>query len=494
MTIAASSSNANERFSGQYIDGQWIAGTSSARIPDLNPYDGSVVADLALASLDDLDRAYRAAAKAQKAWAKTLPAERSLLFFRAMSIVERRKDEIIGWLVRETGCTLLKAGVEWSALRAGMLEASAMPSRIEGRIMPIDAKGKRSFVYREPLGVIGVISPWNFPLHLSNRAVAPALAAGNAVVVKPSEESPISGGLLLASIYEEAGLPAGLLNIVVGDVAEIGDAFTLHDIPGLISFTGSTRVGRHIAQLAASGKRLKHIGLELGGNAPLVVLDDADIDAAVRGAIFARFFHNGQICMSANRIIVDSSIADAFTERFVAHASGLRCGDPADPATVIGPLINAKQRDAAQRNIMAARDAGFEQLLGGPADGLVVPPHVFAGVANDHAFAQAEQFAPVAPIIRADGEDHALALANATEFGLSSSVYTRDTARGVRFARQIEAGMTHINDITIADSPFNMFGGEKNSGIGRFNGDWILAELTRDHWITIQDEPHPYPF
>ncbi len=493
-TTSGTSSIAEPPFLGQYIDGRWCAGTSGARMADLNPYDGSVVADLALASLDDLDRAYRAAARAQKAWAKTLPSERSALFHRALAVIERRREEIIGWLVRETGSTLLKAAVEWSSLRAGMQEAISLPSRVEGRIMPIDIPGKQSFVYREPLGVVGVISPWNFPMHLSNRTVAPALAVGNAVVVKPSEESPITGGLLLASIYEEAGLPPGLLNIVVGDVEQIGDAFTLHDVPSLISFTGSTRVGRRIAGLAASGKRLKHIGLELGGNAPFVVLDDADIDLAVKAAVFARFLHSGQICMSANRIIVDASIADEFTERFVAHARTLRHGDPADPATVIGPLISAKQRKAAERNIATARAAGFEELLGGEIEGLVVPPHVFTGVANDHAFAQAEQFAPVAPIIRADDEEHALALANATEFGLASCVYTRDASRGVRFARRSEAGMTHVNDIPIGDSPFNMFGGEKNSGIGRFNGDWIVAELTRDHWITVQDEPRHYPF
>ncbi|WP_334185500.1 aldehyde dehydrogenase family protein [Novosphingobium sp.] len=485
---------AGRPFIGQYIDGEWCAGSSVARIPDLNPYDGSIVADLALASLDDLDRAYQAAAKAQKSWAKTLPSQRSELFSRSLSIVERRRDEIVGWLVRETGSTILKATVEWSALRSGMLEAVALPSRVEGKIMPIDVQGKQSFVFREPLGVIGVISPWNFPMHLSNRAVAPALAVGNAVVVKPSEESPITGGLLLASIYEEAGLPPGLLNVVVGDVAEIGDAFTLHDIPRLISFTGSTRVGRRIAEMAATGRRLKHIGLELGGNAPFVVLDDADIDLAVRGAIFARFLHSGQICMSANRIIVDNAIADEFIDRFVTHARSLGHGNPADPKTVIGPLINARQRAAAERNIAAAREAGFHELLGGAAEGLVLPAHVFTGVANDHVFAQAEQFAPVAAIIRADGEEHALELANATEFGLASCVFTRDTGRGVRFARQIEAGMSHINDTSIGDSPFNMFGGEKNSGIGRFNGDWIVSELTRDHWVTIQDEPRHYPF
>ncbi|WP_334184572.1 aldehyde dehydrogenase family protein [Novosphingobium sp.] len=478
----------------QFINGIWRSGRSGKTLSNTNPYDGSVINAISLASADDLDDAYCAAETAQQQWALTSHGERSALFLRVLSILDTRKEEIIAWLVRETGATLLKATVEWNALRGGTLEAIALPSRVEGKIMPIDIPGKQSFVFREPLGVIGVISPWNFPMHLSNRSIAPALALGNAVVVKPAEDTPVTGGLLLAKIYEEAGLPAGLLNIVVGDVTEIGDVFTLHCAPKLISFTGSTRVGRRIAELAVTGKRLKHVGLELGGNAPIVVLDDADLDVAVRAAAFARFFHNGQICMSGNRIIVDTTLYDEFVERFVDHVRTFKVGDPADPATVIGPLMNLKQKEAALQNIAMARAAGFEEKLGGEVDGLLVPPHVFAGVPNDSAFAQAEQFAPVAPIIRANSEQEALQLANATEYGLSSAVFTRDLGRGLRFARKIEAGMTHINDISIQDSPFNMFGGEKNSGIGRFNGDWILSELTTDHWITLQDTPRNYPF
>jgi aldehyde dehydrogenase (NAD+) len=485
---------AYDGFSGQYINGVWRAGRAGRTRPNHNPYDGSVINEMALASVADLDDAYHAAQKAQKAWAQTSHADRTALFLRVLNILDARKQEIIGWLVRESGSTLLKATIEWGAVRGGVLEAATLPSRVQGKIMPIDVPGKQSFVYREPRGVIGVISPWNFPFHLSHRSIAPALALGNAVVVKPAEDTPVTGGLLLAKIYEEAGLPPGLLNIVIGDVAEIGDAFTLHDIPSLISFTGSTRIGKRIAELAARGKHLKHIGLELGGNAPIVVLDDADLDLAVRAAAFARFLHSGQICMSGNRIIVDAGLYDEFVERFVAHVRDYKVGDPADPATIIGPLMNAKQRDAALANIAAAREAGFQQRLGGEVHGLLVPPHVFTGVPNDSAFAQAEQFAPVAPIIKADGEEEALRLANATEYGLSSAVFTRDLSRGVRFARRIEAGMTHVNDISVQDQPFNMFGGEKNSGIGRFNGDWIISELTTDHWITVQETPRHYPF
>lgn len=478
---------------GQYIDGQWAPGGQGRNLVHRNPYNGEILAEIALADAADVDRAYRAAASAQVRWAKTGPSERIEMFRRVLSVVEARRDEIIGWIVRESGSTLLKAGAEWAAVHGGLIEALTLPSRVEGRIMPIDQPGKESFVFREPIGVIGVISPWNFPMHLSHRSIAPALAVGNAVVVKPAIETPISGGLLLAKIYEEAGLPAGLLNVIVGDVSDIGDAFVTHPVPRLISFTGSTRVGRHIASLAASGTALKHVGLELGGNAPLVVLSDADIERAASAAVFARFLHSGQICMSANRIIVEAACYDAFVDIFVEKARGLKTGDPSDPDTIVGPLISARQRDAALGRIAAAQQAGFEQRLGGETIGLVVPPHVFTGVDNASDFAQAEQFAPIAAIIRAEDEADALRLANATDFGLASAVFTGDPWRGLRFARGIHAGMSHVNDIPIQDSPFNMFGGEKNSGTGRFNGDWAVAELTRDHWVTCRENVPEFP-
>lgn len=481
-------------FSGQFISGQWRAGRSGRVMQDINPFSGETVAEISLADTSDLDDAYAAAAAAQKLWARTGPQRRMELFQRVLQIIDARKDEIIAWIVRESGSTLLKASSEWAAVRGGLMEALTLPSQLEGRIMPIDFPGKQSFVFREPLGVVGVISPWNFPMALSHRSIAPALALGNAVVVKPADDTPITGGLLIAKIYEEAGLPEGLLNIVIGNVVDIGDAFTLHRVPKFISFTGSTRVGKHVGGLALSGRWIKRIGLELGGNAPFVVLDDADLDQAVRAAIVARFLHNGQICMSSNRLIVDARVYDAFVDRFVAHAAALKIGDPADPETVIGPLINAKQKDAACRSIAAGRAAGFDLRLQSPVEGLVVGPHVFADVDNDSTFAQSEQFAPIAPIIRAADEQDALRLANETEFGLSSAVFTADPARGMRFSRQFEAGMSHVNDISVADFPFNMFGGEKNSGIGRFNASWIVSELTVDHWVTLQEEPVSYPF
>ena len=481
-------------FSGQYIDGVWRAGNSRSSLIDSNPYTGSVIAELAGADRNDLDQAYQSAAKAQRDWAALPPLDRAAVLGRAVTVMDARHDEIVQWLIDESGSTRLKAEMEWSFTRAEMIEAATYSFHVQGRILPSAVPGKENRVYRQPLGVVGVISPWNFPMHLSHRTIAPALALGNSVVVKPAEDTPVTGGLLLAKIYEEAGLPPGVLNIVVGDVAEIGDAFTLHAVPKFISFTGSTRVGKHVASLAVQGPWLKRFGLELGGNAPFVVLDDADLDLAVDAALFGRFLHSGQICMSSNRIIVDESVYDRFVEMFVDRSRALEVGDPNDPATVIGPVINQRQLDGMLARLTEAKEAGVTAALSGPADGLVLPPHVLLDVANDSALAQAELFGPIAPIIKAHGEAEALQFANATEYGLSSAVFSRDEGRALQFALAVEAGMTHINDTTVHDDANTMFGGEKNSGLGRFNGPWIVAELTRDHFVSVQHTPRRYPF
>lgn len=475
-----------EGFDGQYIAGRWFAGTAGRAVLDRNPYDDAVLAEIAQASLADLDQAFTAAKAAQGEWASVLPADRAAVFFRAVSILDARKEEIIGWLVRESGSTRIKAGIEWGAVRAGMLEAATMPAAAQGHIIPVDRPGKEARVYKKPVGVVGVISPWNFPLHLSNRSVAPALALGNAVVLKPSNDTPVSGGLLLAKIYEEAGLPQGVLNVVVGSSDVIGDAFSRHPVPRVLTFTGSTPVGRHIAQVAGESALLKRIGLELGGNAPLVVLDDADLEKAVGAALIGRFMHQGQICMSTNRIIVDAVLYDRFVEAYTEAAKAVKFGDPDQPDTLVGPLCNDSQLRSVTASIARARQSGFRECVSGAIEGRVVPPHVFADVDNGSEFARNEIFGPVAPIIRAANEAEALAFANDTEFGLSSAVFTGNEARGLAFAQRIEAGMTHINDITIHDYPHVMFGGEKNSGLGRFNGKWVVEEFTTDHFISIQ--------
>ncbi len=481
-------------FDGQYINGAWRAGKQGGVQTDTDPYNGETLAEQVMANQGDLDEAYRAAAKAQVAWAAQLPAERAAVMQRAVRIMEVRHDEIVDWLVREAGSTCMKAELEHQYVRAVTVEAASFPYRVEGRILPLDEAGKESRAYRQPLGVIGVISPWNFPMYLSQRSIAPALALGNGVVVKPAEDTPVTGGLLIAKIFEEAGLPAGLLNVVIGPISEIGDAFTLHPVPRLISFTGSTRVGRHIGELAIKGPRIKRVALELGGNAPLVVLDDADLDHAVRSAVVGRFLHQGQICMSTNRIIVDAKIYDEFVDRFTAQVKTLKYGDPKDPSVSVGPIINKKQMDGHLKRIEAARASGVRELLGGAPEGHVLPPHVFADVTNDMPIAQDELFGPIAPLIRAQDEEDALKIANQTDLGLSSAVFTRDLERGRRFALRVEAGMTHVNDHSVDDTPTGPFGGEKNSGLGRFGGEWILREFTRDHWVTVRTVNGPYPF
>lgn len=473
-------------FTGQYIDGNWRDGNAGKALSDINPYDDTPLTEITLASTDDLDAAFMAAKMTQSAWAATPPVGRAEIFHRARQILDRRKEEIIGWIVRESGSTRMKAEAEFGAVRNGMAEAAAIPYLMHGSILPVDRPGKEARVYRKPVGVVGVISPWNFPLHLSNRSVAPALALGNSVVLKPASDTPVTGGLLLARIYEEAGLPSGTLNVVIGSGAAIGDAFCAHPIPRVISFTGSTAVGKRIARVAASSTRLKRLGLELGGNAPLVVLDDAELGMAVEAALVGRFLHQGQICMSTNRIIVADKLYDGFLEAFAGAVRTVRYGNPSDPTTMVGPLCNDAQLRNVTGLIKAGRDAGFKICVEGPIEGRVVAPHVFADVVQESALAQTEIFGPVAPVIRARDEDEALRFANATEYGLSSAVISGDEARGLAFAQRIEAGMTHINDMTIHDYPHVMFGGEKNSGLGRFNGHWVIDAFTTDHLITIQ--------
>jgi aldehyde dehydrogenase (NAD+) len=408
--------------------------------------------------------------------------------------MESRRAEIVDWLVHESGSTRIKAELEWNMARAVTLEASSFPSAAEGVMLDTDIPGKESRVYRQPVGVVGMISPWNFPFHLSSRSVAPAIALGNTVVVKPASDTPVSGGLLLGKIYEEAGLPAGVLNVLIARGSTIGDAFVRHPVPRVVSFTGSTEVGRRIMDLAAESPILKRVVLELGGNCPCVVLADADVDLAVRGAVFGKFLHQGQICMAINRLLVDASIHDEFVDRFKAHVSDLKCGNPAEPDTAVGPVINRQQLQRLLERIEQARAAGARQILGGAPQGLVLPPHVFVDATNGMSVAAEELFGPVVAVIKVRGEDDAVRVANETSYGLSAAVFTRDVERGNRFAQRVQAGMTHVNDSPVNDLPNCPFGGEKNSGLGRYNGRWSIEEFTTVHWISVQHEPVPYPF
>jgi aldehyde dehydrogenase (NAD+) len=491
---AAGAPAAYDGFERMLLNGRWTHGGSGQSIDDVDPYTNEVLLRIPLADEADLDDAFEAAAAAQPAWSGALPATRAAVLRRAAAIMESRRAEIVDWLIHESGSTRIKAELEWNMARAVTLEASSFPSAAEGVMLPADVPGKESRIYRQPVGVVGMVGPWNFPLHLSSRSVAPAIALGNAVVVKPASDTPVSGGLLLGKIYEEAGLPAGVLNVLIARGSAIGDAFVRHPVPRVVSFTGSTEVGRRIMDLAAESPILKRALLELGGNCPCVVLADADLDLAVRGAVFGKFLHQGQICMAINRLIVDGTIHDEFVDRFKDRVTRLKCGNPSDPDTAVGPLINRQQLQRLLERIEQARAAGARQILGGAPQGLVLPPHVFVDATNGMSVAAEELFGPVVPVIKVRGEDDALRVANETSYGLSSAVFTRDVERGNRFAQRVQAGMTHVNDSPVNDLPNCPFGGEKNSGLGRYNGRWSIEEFTTVHWISVQHEPVPYPF
>lgn len=473
------------------IAGQWRVGRLGETADDVDPWSDDVLVRLPLANADDADAAFRGAADAQPDWAATLPTERAEVFHRAARIMEDRRDEIVDWLIREAGGIRPRAEWEWTAVRAVLLESASYPTRAAGAILPAALiPGKENRVYKRPLGVVTVISPWNFPLQLSARSVAPALALGNAVVLKPASTTPITGGLLLAKILEEAGLPPGVLSVVIGPSRELGDVVVTHPLTRFVSFTGSTPVGEHIATTAPMTRR----ALELGGNGPLLILDDADLDAAVDAATFGSFFHQGQICMATNRVVVADAVYDEVVDRLTERVRSLVTGDPKDPATQIGPMIDDDQLghvlDLVERAEKDGADVRVRGERSGPA-GRVLGPHLLLGT-NDVATAAEEVFGPVATVIRARDDDDAVRIANDTEYGLSSAVFSRDVERAVRVGLRIDAGMTHVNDTTVNDEPNTAFGGEKGSGVGRFGGEWAIDEFTTDHWIGVQRTRRDY--
>lgn len=476
----------------QYIDGAWRPGTGSWDIIDFNPYDGEKLASITIATVDEVDEAYRAAAAAQRAWAATNAYARRAVFEKALRLVEEREREITEVIVAELGGTHVKAGFEIHLAKEFLRESIHLALRPEGRILPSPIDGKENRVYREPVGVVGVISPFNFPFLLSIKSVAPALALGNAVVLKPHQNTPIAGGSLVARIFEDAGLPGGLLNVVITDIAEIGDAFIEHPVPKVISFTGSDKVGRHVATVCAA--QFKRSVLELGGNSAVVVLDDADIDYAVDAAVFSRYVHQGQVCMAANRVLVDRAVADEFTEKFVAKVRTLKVGDPRDPATVIGPVINSSQADALSSVVEQAVAEGATALVHGTTTDNMVEPSVLTGLPADSALLRQEVFGPIAFLIPFDGEEEAVRLVNDTPYGLSGAVHTGNVERGVAFARRIDTGMFHVNDGTVHDEPLVPFGGEKNSGVGRLNGETTADAFTTLKWISVQHGRSGFPF
>ncbi|KAB2865152.1 MAG: aldehyde dehydrogenase family protein [Exiguobacterium chiriqhucha] len=479
-------------FTKMYIDGQWVEGSSDKSIDNTNPFTDETLFSIRSADESDLDKAYAVAKEAQTEWATMLPQNRRALIEKFAEVTLQHKDDIIDWLIKESGSTRIKVEGEFLASMAIIKEAATFPFRMDGLIKPSIVPNKENRVYRKPLGVIGVISPWNFPFHLAVRSIVSALATGNTVVVKPATATPVTGGLLFASLFEEAGLPKGVLNVVVGRGSEIGDAIVEHPVPKLISFTGSTEVGKGIAEKA--GRLLKKTALELGGNNVFVVLDDADIDRAVESAVYSKFYHQGQICMSTNRILVAESIHDAFLEKFVERVRALKFGNPNESDTQVGPLIDHDQVDRILDQIKQTVDAGATLQVGGNADGNVLEPTVVSGVTNDMPLAKNEIFGPVAVILSFKDDAEALKLSNELPYGLSGAVHG-SIYRATEFARQVETGMIHVNDQSVNDEPHLPFGGEKDSGLGRFNGEWVLEEFTTLQWVSVMHERREYkPF
>jgi aldehyde dehydrogenase (NAD+) len=476
-----------------YINGKWTAASGGKQFAVMNPSTGKVFREVADASRADARAAIAAAKAAFPAWSGMNHAQRARILHKAGDALERRAKEIQEVLIDEGGSWIGKSMFETGYASGVFRAAAAVAYQVNGEILPSE-HGKISLVMRVPLGVVSVISPWNFPMILSSRGFAPALAVGNCVVLKPSEETPVAGGLLFAEILEEAGLPPGVFNVVTcsrDNVADVGDELIANpDVHG-ISFTGSTAVGTKVA--ARAGGLLKKCCVELGGKDALIVLDDADIVHAVNAATFGSFMHQGQICMSVERIIVHEAIADEFTEKLVANTMKLRVGDPRQMANCIGPVINSTQLRKIREHVDEAIAAGATLLCGGKNQGLFFEPTVLGNVTRKMRVFREETFGPVAPIIRARSDDEAIEIANDSDYGLSAGIMTRNEERGLSIAQRLRTGMAHINDSSINDEPHVPFGGIGASGLGRHGGKPGIDTFTELRWITLERGGRHYP-
>lgn len=476
-----------------FINGKWIEGKSQRTFDNQNPYDGSIIQTIRLATLEQLEESFLIAKEAQKHWAKITAEDKKDVLKKVIEFLESNRNSIVDIISRETGGSVVKANVEVDLTVGLVKEALNMPDELNKvKEVPAGIENRVNRVHKLPLGVITSISPFNFPMNLSMRTIAPAIALGNSVVHKPDSQTALAGGTIIAKAFEYAGLPKGVFNCILTDLEEIGDAMLESPHSQLISFTGSTPVGKHIGKIA--GSMLKRVALELGGNNPFILLKDGNVDQAVDAAIFGKFIHQGQICMSINRFIIHQNHYDKFVEKFVERVKEIPCGDPTDPKTIVGPLINEEQADKAMKIIDDAKEAGVKIALEGKREGNLITPFVFIDVENDSELAQTELFSPIATIIKADSDEHAIELANDTPFGLSSAIFTEDLTEGEQIALSIESGMTHINDQTVNDYPTVPFGGAKESGMGRFGNPWIVEEFTMTKWVSIQKEYRKYPF
>ena len=476
------------------IGGERRSATGGARFERRNPLDHGVATRAPAATPADAVAAVEAAAAAFPAWAATGPGERRALLMKAAHALEARAEAFTAAMAAETGASAIWAGFNVHLAAGMLLEAAALTTRIEGSILPSDVPGSVAMAVRQPAGVVLGIAPWNAPVILGVRAIATPLACGNTVVLKGSELCPATHGLIIEAL-QDAGLPAGVVNFVTNAPADAGavvEAMVAHPALRRVNFTGSTHVGRLIAQTCA--KYLKPAVLELGGKAPFVVLDDADLDAAVAAATFGAFANSGQICMSTERIIVDAAVADDFVARLAARAQGLPLGDPREGPVVLGSVVDQRTVERCNALIDDALAKGARLVCGGKADSTLMPATLLDEVTAQMRIYHEETFAPVKAIVRVRGTEAAIACANDNPFGLAAAVFGRDLARAWQVAGRIQSGICHINGPTVHDEAQMPFGGVKDSGWGRFGGQAGIEAFTELRWITMQTTPRHYPF
>ena len=476
------------------IDNADVKATANATFERLNPMTGEVAARAAASSADDAVRAADAAAAAFPAWSEMAPAARRALLNKAADLIEAAGGKFAPVMGAETGSTAMWAGFN-CMLAAGMVrEAAAMTTQITGEIIPSNVPGSLAMGYRQPVGVVAGIAPWNAPVILGVRAIAMPLACGNTVVLKASEMCP-GTHRLIGTLFREAGFPPGVVNVVTNapkDAGAVVEALIAHPAVRRVNFTGSSRVGKIIARKCA--EYLKPVLLELGGKSPLVVLDDADLDEAVSAAAFGAFANQGQICMSTERIVVDEKVADDFVARFAAKAKSLSVGDPREGKAILGSVVDHAAAERVTRLVLDAVAKGAKLVAGGSIDGTLIGAHVLDHVTPAMRIYEEESFGPVTTVVRARGVDDAVRIANDTPYGLSSAVFGRDVTRAFAVARRLETGICHINGPTVHDEAQMPFGGVKDSGYGRFGGKAAIDEFTELRWITIQSGHRHYPF
>jgi benzaldehyde dehydrogenase (NAD) len=476
------------------INGEKKSASNGATFERRNPLDGTVATVAPAATVQDAIAAVEAAAKAFPAWSALGPGERRALLTKAAQALEAKAPAFIEAMAAETGASNLWVGFNVHLAAGTLLEAAALTTQIGGEIIPSDVPGCLSMGVRKPAGVVLGMAPWNAPIILAVRAVAVPLACGNTVVLKGSELCPATHGLIIEAL-QEAGLPPGVVNFITNapaDAAAVVEAMIAHPAVRRVNFTGSTAVGRIIAGHCAN--YLKPAVLELGGKAPLIVLDDADLDAAVSAAAFGAFANSGQICMSTERLIVDASVADEFVARLAKKAASLPLGDPREGPVVLGSVVDMNAVHRCNALIDDALAQGATLLCGGKADSTLMPATLIDHVTPAMKIYHEESFGPVKGIVRVNGVDEAVACANDNEYGLSSAVFGRDIARALQVAGRIESGICHINGPTVHDEPQMPFGGVKGSGIGSFGGQAGIAAFTDLRWVTVQTTPRHYPF